>query len=183
MARSTARTAGKVHTFVDGNTVRKELPQIQKPRRSPGTKRKTGKKQHTYMQLDRQRILSEREMDHRAQQERLRGKAVSVDAPFLFVLIAASLCTLALCFNYIQLQTSINYRMSSIEQKKQQLEQLKSENDALQSSIDTAVDLNEIYRIATQELGMVYAGNDQVITYNKTESEYVRQYEDIPEYK
>ena len=32
-----------------------------------------------------------------------------------------------------------------------------------------------------EDLGMVYANKDQVIMYNKTESEYVRQYEDIPE--
>lgn len=30
---------------------------------------------------------------------------------------------------------------------------------------------------------MVYANKDQVLLYDKTESEYVRQYEDIPEYK
>ena len=28
---------------------------------------------------------------------------------------------------------------------------------------------------------MVYANKDQVLMYNRTESEYVRQYEDIPE--
>ena len=41
--------------------------------------------------------------------------------------------------------------------------------------------LDNIYKIATEELGMVYANKDQVRMYNKTESEYVRQYEDIPE--
>ncbi len=30
---------------------------------------------------------------------------------------------------------------------------------------------------------MVYANKDQVLLYNKSESEYVRQYEDIPRYK
>ena len=30
---------------------------------------------------------------------------------------------------------------------------------------------------------MVYANKDQVRLYNKTESEYVRQYEDIPDTK
>ena len=38
-----------------------------------------------------------------------------------------------------------------------------------------------VYKVATEELGMVYANKDQVRLYNKTESEYVRQYEDIPE--
>ena len=105
-----------------------------------------------------------------------------VDRTYLAVLIIASLFTLGLCFSYIQMQTSINTRISSIETKKQQLDKLKSENDALQNSIDTSVNLDEIYRVATQELGMVYAGKDQTITYDKTESEYVRQYEDIPKY-
>ena len=105
-----------------------------------------------------------------------------MDIPYLAMLILASCCTLFLCFNYINLKTQINSRISSIEQKEQQLDKLKSENNALQNSIDTSVDLNEIYRVATQELGMVYAGEKQVITYDKTESEYVRQYEDIPKY-
>ena len=131
---------------------------------------------------ERQRILDEREMEYRAQQERLRHKTVVVDRTYLAVLIIASLFTLGLCFSYIQMQTSINTRISSIETKKQQLDKLKSENDALQNSIDTSVNLDEIYRVATQELGMVYAGKDQTITYDKTESEYVRHYEDIPKY-
>ena len=121
-------------------------------------------------------------MEYRAQQERLRHKTVVVDRTYLAVLIIASVFTLGLCFSYIQMQTSINTRISSIETKKQQLDKLKSENDALQNSIDTSVNLDEIYRVATQELGMVYAGKDQTITYDKTESEYVRQYEDIPKY-
>ena len=53
---------------------------------------------------------------------------------------------------------------------------------SLETSINTSIDLNEIYEIATKELGMVYAKKDQVLLYDKTESEYVRQYEDIPEY-
>ena len=55
------------------------------------------------------------------------------------------------------------------------------DNDALETRINTSIDLDNIYKIATEELGMVYANKDQVRMYNKTESEYVRQYEDIPE--
>ena len=64
----------------------------------------------------------------------------------------------------------------------EKLEKMRTENDALETSINTSIDLNEIYEIATKELGMVYAKKDQVLLYDKTESEYVRQYEDIPEY-
>lgn len=136
--------------------------------------------------LERQRekelILRDREQSYQAQQERLRSKAVNLDARFLGLLILASVFSLYFSFSYIQMQTEVNSRISSIERKKQNLEQLRAENDALQNSIDTSIDPNEIYRVATQELGMVYAGENQVITYDKTESEYVRQYESIPRY-
>ena len=52
----------------------------------------------------------------------------------------------------------------------------------METSINTSLNLDEVYRIATEELGMVYPSKDQVILYNKTESEYVRQYEDIPKH-
>ena len=63
-----------------------------------------------------------------------------------------------------------------------ELEFLKSENDALETRINTSLDLDYVYRVATEELGMVYPNKNQVILYNKTESEYVRQYEDIPKH-
>ncbi len=172
---NTVKAARITAAYADGNTVRRVQPK-RRPSPEEMARRKAAR------QRERRRILEEREMEHRAQQERLRRKTVVIDAPYLAVLIIASVFTLGLCFSYIQLQTSINTSISSIETKKQQLDQLKSENDALQNSIDTSVNLDEIYRVATQELGMVYADKDQTITYDKTESEYVRQYEDIPKY-
>ena len=60
------------------------------------------------------------------------------------------------------------------------LQTLKSDNDALEARISTYVDLKHIYEVATGELGMVYPSDDQILYYDKTESGYVRQYEDIP---
>ena len=45
------------------------------------------------------------------------------------------------------------------------------------------MDLDHIYDVATKELGMVYANKNQILLYDKTESEYVRQYEDVPEHE
>lgn len=151
-------------TYVEGNTVRKL-------NNSPAAAARRAE--------DRARELRER---RQRQIQRNQQKALNVDIPYLIVLVIASVCTLTLCFNYIQLQTTITARITSIEKKEQTLDKLKSENDALQNSIDTKTDLQEVYKIATQELGMVYPGQDQVIKYDKTESEYVRQYEDIPKY-
>ena len=72
--------------------------------------------------------------------------------------------------------------MDHIKELEQELDALRSENDITQTRINTSVDLDYVYQVATEELGMVYAGKDQVLMYHQTESEYVRQYEDIPTY-
>ena len=113
---------------------------------------------------------------------RNQEKALQMDLPYVILLTIASLCTLYLCVNYLHLQSSITGRMHHIEQIEAELEQYKSENDALETSINASVDLNEIYRIATEELVMVYANRNQVLLFDKTDNGYVRQFEEIPEY-
>ena len=70
--------------------------------------------------------------------------------------------------------------MDSIKSLETTLDNLRTENDALERSIDTSIDLNYVYNVAVNELGMVRIGQGNIIQYDKTESEYVRQYEDIP---
>ena len=113
---------------------------------------------------------------------RNQERAMYMDLPYVIMLTLASICTLYLCVNYLHIQSAITARMHNIEAMEEKLEKMRTENDALETSINTSIDLNEIYEIATKELGMVYAKKDQVLLYDKTESEYVRQYEDIPEY-
>ena len=113
---------------------------------------------------------------------RNQERAMYMDLPYVIILTLASICTLYLCVNYLHIQSAITARMHYIEAMEEKLEKMRTENDALETSINTSIDLNEIYEIATKELGMVYAKKDQVLLYDKTESEYVRQYEDIPEY-
>ena len=68
-----------------------------------------------------------------------------------------------------------------MESLEKEIEIWKDENDSRETRINTSVDLDYVYKVATEELDMVYANKNQVRLYNKTESEYVRQYEDIPE--
>ncbi|MDO5417463.1 MAG: cell division protein FtsL [Lachnospiraceae bacterium] len=146
--------------YIHGNTVRKLRPE-----QIPGEVR---------------RRESRRTVDYTVR--RNQEKALQMDLPFVVMLTIAAICTLYLCVNYLHVQSSITSRIHNIEKYEKELEILKSENDALETSINTYVDLDYVYDVATQELGMVYANKDQVILYNKTESEYVRQYEDIPKH-
>ena len=112
---------------------------------------------------------------------RNQEKALPMDLPFVIMLTIAAICTLYLCVSYLQLQSTVAARLKNIEALEKSIETLKAENDALETRINTSVDLDYVYQVATEELGMVYANKNQVRLYNRTESEYVRQYEDIPE--
>ena len=104
-----------------------------------------------------------------------------MDRPFVIMLTIAAICTLYLCVNYLQLQSTVAARLNNIEALEKRIETIVADNDALETRINTSVDLDYVYKVATEELGMVYANKNQVRLYNRTESEYVRQYEDIPE--
>lgn len=103
-----------------------------------------------------------------------------MNLPYVAALVVAACCSLYICVNYIRLQSGMTTRMDTIKDLEQQLNTLKTENDALETRINIYVDLDYVYKVATEELGMVYANKDQVLMYDKTESEYVRQDEDIP---
>jgi cell division protein FtsB len=112
---------------------------------------------------------------------RNQEKALQMDLPYVILLTVAAVCALYLCISYLRLQSSITARLKVIENLEQQIETLREDNDALETKINTSVDLDYVYKVATEELGMVYANRNQVRLYDKTESEYVRQYEDVPE--
>lgn len=57
----------------------------------------------------------------------------------------------------------------------------KNDNVAMQDELDKMYSLDDIYRIATGELGMVYSEEGQVIYYDSVNEDYVNQYEDVPE--
>lgn len=147
-------------TYVDGNTVRKVQRTVE--------------------------IRPERDAREEYRQKRAvrrnQDKALYMNGPYVFALTVAALVTLVLCMNYLRKQSSITTRINRIEKLELQLESLKNENDALQTRIDTYVDLDHVYKVATEELGMVYANKNQIFLYDKTESEYVRQNEDIPKH-
>lgn len=148
--------------YVDGNTVRK-LNRTVRPARPADPERK-------------------RRADSRRSRavKRNQAKALHMDGAYVFGLTVAVIITLFLCVNYLQLQSSITTKINRVEDLELQLNHLKSENDALQTKIDTSVDLDHVYKVATEDLGMVHANKNQILLYDNTESEYVRQNEDIP---
>ena len=142
-------------TYVEGNTVRREV----EFRRVP--------------EMQEEKILSNRVRKNRAKLQR-------IGAPSLIVLIMATILMLGTCVNYLKVQSSITTHRNKIEKLEDRLQTLKADNDALEAHINTGLDLDHIRYIAMSELGMVYQTKDQLIYYEKTESGYVRQNENIP---
>ena len=82
---------------------------------------------------------------------------------------------------YLMLQSDITNSIKRIASLESQLNELKLENDENYSRITSNVDLEEVKRVAIQELGMRYAEEGQIITFNGEGSDYVRQTGKIPD--
>ena len=58
-------------------------------------------------------------------------------------------------------------------------EKLKDDNDNVEEAIQNDINMEEVRRIATVELGMKLPGEGQMVTYSSDINDYVEQYADI----
>ena len=96
------------------------------------------------------------------------------------MLLAVTLLFGYLCFSYLKVQASINASMNRIANLEEQITKVRSENAVRENRLSAQMDLEEVYRIAVDQLGMTYPQDNEVVTYSEQMREYVRQYEDIP---
>ena len=109
-----------------------------------------------------------------------RDKARHMSAGYVFFLSVALVVTGFVLVNYIGLQSDITHSVENISRLEKELNDLKLANDEEYSRITSSVDLEEIKRIAIQELGMQYAEEGQIISFASESNDYVKQMEDIP---
>ena len=100
---------------------------------------------------------------------------------FLYVLFLATAITVTAygLISYIHLQAEITRLTDSISYYEQELGNLTLANDDEYSKMINAVDFDEIKRVAIEELDMVYADETQIVTYQRENSDYVRQLNDL----
>ncbi|BCK00192.1 septum formation initiator family protein [Anaerocolumna chitinilytica] len=168
------RKYNQQNTYYDGNAVRKlkeypdeEYYQEQEPERTyPGSNPEV---------RSNPRVQRNPKVRKRAKEK----QALNIfSVLFLTVAICATLYT---CIGYLKVQMEITQKNDKIASLERKLSKLVNDNDASLAKIDTSVDLNYIYNYATKELGMVYPDDKQVITFKENESDYVKQYADIPQ--
>lgn len=160
------RTAGyskknynyRMDPYIEGNVVRKPervnaVPQRRQEEIKPSVSKKTRKN---------------------------REKAQQINFAYVLFLLAAAVATLFVCVKFLQLQAESTTRRKAVASLESQLSTLKMENDAAYEEAVSSVDLERVKDIAVNELGMVYADQGQIITYDSQDSDYVRQYESVP---
>ncbi|MDF2541796.1 MAG: putative rane protein [Herbinix sp.] len=151
-------------SYIDGNTVRKlnSVPQRQRTEQQQPVRR-TQEQQPAKRRQEQPKTLS------------------GIDFASLLVLSLAIIITVYACVEYLKAQTELSKMEKDIVSLEASLIVMSHENDALYEQINTAYDMAYVYDKAVNELGMVYPNHNTVITYEKTENNYTRQYKDVPE--
>lgn len=110
-----------------------------------------------------------------------RHKKNTLSIPYCAFLTAACVLVLGVGAEYLQQQAVNVSNQKAITSMESQLADLKKNNADDLNRIESSIDLDEIRRIAIEDLGMVYATEDNVILYKNTSRNYVSQYEEIPQ--
>ena len=112
---------------------------------------------------------------------RNRARAHRMNVGYVAFMVAALVAVGVILTMYISLQSDITNSIKHIASQEKTLNNLKLDNDENYSRITSSVNLDEVKRIAIQELGMGYAQEGQIITFNGESSDYVRQTGEIPD--
>ena len=161
--------SSRKNTYVDGNTVRRLQAE---PLRYPDEER-SYKKASPYREP---RQLSD-------SARRNREKAMGIGRSYVIFLVAVCIAILYFSVNYLQLQTRITSQKKVVNVLESELSQLREDNDAYYSQVTSNVDMTSVRKIAIGRLGMKYASDDQIVTYETEGRSYVRQYQDVPDSK
>lgn len=143
--------------YVSGNTVRKVRPENE---------------HRKYRNLQNEQSIEKK--------LRANEKSLAMNAPYVMFLAAVSVVCLIVCVAYLHIQSDITNTRAAVTGLKTQISTLQSQNDALQYSINSNVDVEHIYKVATTKLGMAQATDNQISTYKPSDSGFTVQYGDIP---
>lgn len=84
------------------------------------------------------------------------------------------------CVIYLNCQAEITASNKKITALTSEIDTLTAQNDSISYSINCSTDNANIIKRATEELGMVRASGSQIIYYDSTESEFMKQFADVP---
>lgn len=153
------------YTYIDGNTVRK-LEVAEEEYELPREEEKDRRRRHQ----------EQRERQGRS----LRARAHRMN--MMYVIALATIVGIAafVSVKYLQAQAQVTTMQKEISDLESQIAEMKEEYKTSKDELTNDIDLDYIYKYATEKLGMKHPSKKQVINYKSTESDSVTQYGDIP---
>ncbi|MBQ4283198.1 MAG: hypothetical protein IJB96_04645 [Lachnospira sp.] len=163
MARNTRNVSTHRAGYVNGSAARKlntaqAAPQVEK----------------------RRRIETEEERRERLLKEQNIRRANHMNFVYTLAVIGVTLVIFGICCQYLQSQATAKAKAAQVASLQSQLTELTTANDELEVRINAGIDYEAIYNSAINDLGMVHPKKSQVITFDAGESEYVKQFSEIP---
>lgn len=97
------------------------------------------------------------------------------------VVMAAVLFVCAALVMYLTERGNMHAHTKTVKNLTQELNEKTVLNNNRVTAIEASINYTEIYNRAIKELNMSFPGKDQVLWFSSTESEYISQYEEIPQ--
>lgn len=128
--------------------------------------------------IERPQSQEERKVNERVSRNSKRARAF--DLKYTVCLMVATTFLFVSCVNMLTIQADITEQRRQIATLESTLNELTDTNNETSKRLESSVDLPKIYEVATTELGMVYPKTGQVVSYEASNPDYVKQFKDVP---
>lgn len=110
-----------------------------------------------------------------------RDRALYMNVGYVLFLAVALIAVGFVLTGYLTLKSDITNSVKNIARLERELNNKKLDNDERENRISSNTNLEEVRQAAICELGMQYAGEGQIITFNSEDDDYVIQKGEIPD--
>lgn len=104
-----------------------------------------------------------------------RKKAHHMNIGYILFLSGALFVCAIFLIGYVQKQSELTAKIAQASKMEKELNTMKLSNDEAYAQIQSNINLEEIRRIAIEELGMSYAEEGQIILYQENKKDYMHQ--------
>lgn len=109
-----------------------------------------------------------------------RDRVLYMNLGYVIFLAGALFIAGIALIGYLQMQAKLTVSIKNVAILESELNDLKLSNDEELERINSSINLEEIKRVAVEELGMTYAKEGQVVKISGEGSDYVRQLKNLP---
>ena len=128
--------------------------------------------------IERPKQQQQKKVNERVSRNSSRARAF--DLKYTVCLMVATTILFVSCVNMLSIQAEISEQRRSIATLESTLNELTDTNNETSKRLESSVDLPKIYDVAINELHMVYPKTGQVISYEASNPDYVKQFKDVP---